>query len=80
MHGKALIVDDAISVVGTANMDMRSMFLNYEIALCMNSPELVDELAAWAQTLMDRSAVGVGKPGAVREMMEGMGRLLAPLL
>lgn len=30
LHAKALIVDDTLSIVGTANLDARSMRLNYE--------------------------------------------------
>jgi len=29
LHGKAVLVDDTIGVIGSANLDMRSLFLNY---------------------------------------------------
>jgi len=31
MHAKTMIIDGAISVVGTANMDYRSFDLNFEV-------------------------------------------------
>ena len=31
MHAKIVLVDDTIATIGTANMDVRSFELNYEI-------------------------------------------------
>ena len=33
LHTKSIMVDGAISMFGTVNLDMRSMWLNYEVAL-----------------------------------------------
>ena len=33
LHTKSIVADDAISMFGTVNLDMRSVWLNYEIAL-----------------------------------------------
>ena len=49
LHAKAVVFDDQIAVIGSANMDMRSLFLNYEVALYVSSPAQVGEVAAWAQ-------------------------------
>jgi cardiolipin synthase len=35
MHAKALLVDDTFALVGTANMDIRSLRLNYETCLAV---------------------------------------------
>tara|TARA_Y100000034_G_C6888299_1_gene408198 strand:- start:781 stop:2091 length:1311 start_codon:yes stop_codon:yes gene_type:complete len=35
MHSKTIVLDDQISTVGTANMDSRSFFLNYELNALM---------------------------------------------
>ena len=48
LHAKAVVFDDQLAVIGSANMDMRSLFLNYEVALYVSSPAQVDEVAAWA--------------------------------
>ena len=38
LHAKAVVFDDQLAVIGSANMDMRSLFLNYEVALFVSSP------------------------------------------
>ncbi len=44
MHVKAMTVDEAWTVVGTANFDNRSFELNYEIVLAVRDPELNAEM------------------------------------
>ena len=38
LHAKAIVFDDSLAVIGSANMDMRSLFLNYEVALFVSTP------------------------------------------
>lgn len=35
LHTKSMIIDESIAIVGTANMDIRSAFLNYELTLAI---------------------------------------------
>ena len=42
LHAKAIIFDDELAVIGSANMDNRSLFLNYEVALFLYSKEQVE--------------------------------------
>jgi len=44
MHAKGLIVDDSIAMVGSANLDVRSLKLNYETNLMMYEPEIINRL------------------------------------
>lgn len=55
-HGKSMVIDDDISVVGSFNMDMRSAYLDTELMLVVKS----DELNAQLRTIMseyEKSAV-----------------------
>ena len=52
LHAKAVVFDDQLAVIGSANMDMRSLFLNYEVALYVSTPAQVAEVADWAESLM----------------------------
>ncbi len=44
-HGKSLIIDDDISVVGSFNIDMRSVYLDTELMLVINSREINGKLS-----------------------------------
>lgn len=80
LHAKLIIIDDELAISGSANMDMRSLFLNYELAFFIHSEKKVDELASWTQNLMDHSEQGVKKASPILEVFEGVGRLFAPLV
>ena len=80
VHAKAVLFDDRLAVIGSANMDMRSLFLNFEVALFVHSPKQVDQVATWAEALMDRSKPEMPTPGWARELTENVVRLFAPLL
>jgi cardiolipin synthase A/B len=80
LHAKAIIFDDRLAVIGSANMDMRSLFLNYEVALFVASPTQVADVAAWARGLMIDTVPELPPPGQPRELAENVVRLLSPLL
>jgi cardiolipin synthase len=80
LHGKVILVDDELGIVGSMNMDIRSFFLNYEIALFIYNERAVCELAEWITGLMAQSVVGIKKTNVIAEFFEGVARLLAPLL
>ncbi len=80
LHAKALLIDDAVAVTGSANMDMRSLMLNYEVALCIYSPDIVDRLDAWMRLLMAECSMREPRRRSSLAIIEGIGRLFAPLL
>jgi cardiolipin synthase len=80
LHGKVILVDNSMGVVGSMNMDVRSFFLNYEIALFVYSEKVVEELGEWINNLISQSVTGIKKAHVVVEFFEGVARLLAPLL
>jgi cardiolipin synthase len=80
LHAKLILVDEDLAIVGSANMDMRSLFLNYEIALVMHSSALVQDLSRWVNALLQQSQPYHLGDSRIRRLFEGMARLLAPLL
>jgi cardiolipin synthase len=56
LHSKFVIVDDAISVIGSSNIDMRSFSLNLEVSVLMASPLVVSELDALYVDYKENSA------------------------
>jgi cardiolipin synthase len=79
LHAKAVIIDD-LGVIGSANMDMRSLFLNYEVALFVYGHAQVEETARWARSLMVESRAGLPSYGRLAVLMGNIVRLLSPLL
>jgi cardiolipin synthase len=55
LHTKSIMADGAMSMFGTVNLDMRSMWLNYEVALFVYEPEFAKELRSLQQTYIDDS-------------------------
>ncbi|MEK3857367.1 phospholipase D-like domain-containing protein, partial [Cytobacillus sp. FSL H8-0458] len=45
-HAKAIIIDDEICDIGTANFDKRSLFLNYEINCFIYDKEFIKQIQA----------------------------------
>ena len=80
LHAKLILIDDDLAVVGSANMDMRSLFLNYEVALFLYSPERVGEADAWFRSLVPHCRTGLTPPSFALELAENVVRLLSPLL
>jgi cardiolipin synthase len=78
MHAKILLVDDDVGFLGSANMDRRSFFLDYEIALLVADREEVERMEAWFAPLLERS-VDLPPAGRLRALLEPFARLLAPL-
>lgn len=77
MHAKLVLVDDDLGIVGSANMDMRSFFLDYEIALFITSEREVEAMASWILALLP-SSVDLPRGGRARRLVESAARLLAP--
>src|SRR5690606_30868774 len=44
IHAKVIIIDGMIASVGTANMDMRSFFSNFELNAVLFDPAVVERL------------------------------------
>ncbi len=80
LHAKTLLVDDSLCVVGSANFDMRSLFLNYEIALFFNGAGEIERLSQWFEQTFPSSCLGAPPASALRSVIDDLARLIAPLL
>ena len=84
MHSKGVIVDDRIALFGSANIDPRSLFVNFEIDVFVHSRPEVHAMKLWADDLHDHShAFRPERPrgfAPLRNLAEEVSRLLAPLL
>ena len=80
VHAKAMLVDDAAAAVGSANFDSRSMFLNFEVSSVIHSPAEVRAVEAWIERLITQTRPMDAKVGRRRDTIEGIARLIAPML
>ncbi len=80
LHAKAILVDDTLAIVGSANMDMRSILLNYEVALCIYDADAIKKLEAWMFGLKRDCSARENRPKSTFGLIESVGRLFAPLL
>jgi len=81
---KSISVDRAMSMFGTVNLDMRSLWLNYEVALFIYQPEFAAALRELQQTYIAQSVrlepvAWVARPFRER-LLENTLRLFSPLL
>lgn len=84
VHAKVMIVDDLLATVGTANMDMRSFFFNFEMTALMFDREPIDRLTRdFLQDLSDSRELrqeAFAKRPRRQKGAELVARLLSPLL
>ncbi|MEH6890722.1 cardiolipin synthase [Bacillus sp. JJ864] len=84
MHAKIVLIDDEIATIGTANMDIRSFELNYElIAILYESPTVLDIKRDFEQDFKDSTEIRweVFQNRSIRKrMLESLMRLISPLL
>lgn len=85
LHAKLVVIDGEAAVIGSANLDMRSLFLNYEITAIVREPATVQAIEGYisaltpdctryAEDLYRASRTWQGRLG------ERLSRILAPLL
>ena len=80
IHGKAVLIDDVAAAIGSANFDSRSMFLNFEVTSVIHSAPEVRAVEAWIKTLMAETRSMEGKVSRDRDTIEGVARLVTPML
>ena len=73
MHAKAVVVDDELAMVGSANLDGRSLFINYEMMSAFYDRQAVRGFARWGERRRQESRPYVAQsPSIVRELAEGL--------
>lgn len=50
-HGKSLVIDEEIAIIGSYNLDMRSTYVDTELMLAIRSEETAKELAGYMEKL-----------------------------
>ncbi|WPJ97400.1 phospholipase D-like domain-containing protein [Coraliomargarita algicola] len=84
MHGKLILADGIVAMTGSANIDMRSLFVNFEIGQLHYTPSDIAILTQWAESL-EKDCISYRE--AIRDrkilpnrMLEDLVHLIAPML
>ena len=73
MHAKAVVVDHALALCGSANLDGRSLFVNFEAMAAFYGPTEIDWLAQWIETHAAEGTPATATPPSWgRDLLEGM--------
>jgi cardiolipin synthase len=83
LHQKVWLIDDYASIVGTANLDNRSMRLNFELTMLMLSKEFASEVEAMLEADFEKSKLALPTEYTERALpyrfLVRVCRLLAPV-
>jgi cardiolipin synthase len=84
VHAKTLVADSEVSLVGSANMDLRSFRLNFEVHTLVHDEATAARLRTEFDSDMAQSrliqAAEWSRRGGVLRIKEGAARLVSPLL
>lgn len=83
VHSKTIIVDRAVVSVGSANLDMRSLEINFEVNAFVYNEALIDQLSQEFLIDIGKSSELTAEIFAKRpryhRLLEAVGRLVSPL-
>lgn len=84
VHSKTMVIDNEISIVGTANMDLRSFDLNFEVNAIVYDKEISNELRNYFYVDLDNSIKidqnSWEKRSKYIQLVEKISGLFSPLL
>ncbi|HIV69390.1 MAG TPA: PLDc N-terminal domain-containing protein [Candidatus Aquabacterium excrementipullorum] len=73
LHAKLAVFDDDLALAGSANLDSRSLFLNYELMLAFHDGADVQRFNAWFEAERAGAQAYVPRaPGLLRDIAEGL--------
>ncbi|OXX84512.1 cardiolipin synthase [Paraclostridium benzoelyticum] len=84
IHAKVVIIDDKIASTGSANMDLRSFMLNFEINAFMYDEQIVKKITDdFHEDLTDSKEIYLNdfeKRPLIKKWVESVARLFSPIL
>lgn len=80
LHTKALLFDDYAVMLGSVNIDNRSLFLNYEVVSFVYSKPVIAQMKHWIKDLIAHSTNGMKKGSKKRVILENFMRIFSPQL
>ncbi len=84
VHAKTITVDDTVAILGSANLDRRSLFINYELMMVLFGAELTEDLRKRQEVYLEEAREleleeWRRRPDS-RRIMDDVARLLGPVI
>ncbi len=80
LHAKAILFDDDAAMIGSINIDNRSLLLNYEVVSFAYSETIINEVESWMQGFIDNADKQMPEASKLRRIAENSMRIFAPQL
>ncbi|PSV43384.1 cardiolipin synthase [Photobacterium indicum] len=84
LHTKSVVIDDTHCLIGTVNLDMRSLWLNFEVTLAVDNLEFTQQLSWLQQEYIKNSTSIDNNEWIKRPMLNKLGErffyMFSPLL
>ena len=80
IHAKAILFDNDGVMMGSANIDQRSLFLNYEVVSFIYSKKSIAASEKWMCLLLEKCRGQMKPAGKAKKIAENLISIFAPLL
>lgn len=80
LHAKLIMIDQQSMLIGSANFDYRSLFINHEVVNFIYSKPLIQTMSAWLEELQNHSQPYQPSGNRIRKLFENLTRIVAPIL
>jgi cardiolipin synthase len=73
LHAKLVLIDRVLAMVGSANLDSRSLFLNYELMVAFHDAEALSRCTAWFEhERVAARQLAPPRAGLIADVAEGL--------
>lgn len=81
IHAKAMVFDGELGIFGSANLDLRSLYLNFELSVLLHGGPGLEQLQSWIEELAARTRRWEARSPRLKErVLADITDLAAPLL
>lgn len=79
VHAKAILFDDVV-MLGSVNIDYRSLFLNYELGVFFYSDDIIKEIELWMKSFIESVHHDLENRGKFKQFLGNIMKVFVPLL
>jgi len=80
LHAKLILIDRVQLILGSANLDYRSLFINHEIVNVIYSKALINQMSYWLNNLQKHSLIFQPTDKKLHRLFENLTRIFTPIL